>query len=161
MIAGWEGFFEAEVGASAALAGLIFVGLSINITRIVSTPKLPGRAIQALAVLVAILVISLLLLVPGQSVAVLGAEVLVVGSIVWVANLRIDLSNYSMTDAKYRASYVLVVLLDQTATLLYVASGASIVAFGAAGIYLLVPATIASFLEATIDAWVLLVEINR
>jgi hypothetical protein len=31
---GWENFFIAEMGASAALVGLIFVGVSINLTRI-------------------------------------------------------------------------------------------------------------------------------
>lgn len=29
MMTGWDNFFVAEVGASAALAGLIFVGVSI------------------------------------------------------------------------------------------------------------------------------------
>ena len=31
----WHGFFSAEVGASAALAGLLFVATSINLPRIV------------------------------------------------------------------------------------------------------------------------------
>lgn len=34
---GWENFFVAQVGASAALAGLVFVGISINLTKIVAT----------------------------------------------------------------------------------------------------------------------------
>ena len=33
-MASWENFFIAEVGASAAPAGLIFVGVSINLKRI-------------------------------------------------------------------------------------------------------------------------------
>ncbi len=33
---GWENFFIAELGASAALAGLVFVGLSINLTKILN-----------------------------------------------------------------------------------------------------------------------------
>ncbi len=43
---GWENFFVAEVGASAALAGLIFVGVSINLNRILSLPRLPDRALR-------------------------------------------------------------------------------------------------------------------
>jgi hypothetical protein len=47
-MSGWENFFIAEVGASAALTGLIFVGVSINLARILSFPKLPNRALQPL-----------------------------------------------------------------------------------------------------------------
>ncbi|HYB02575.1 MAG TPA: hypothetical protein VED37_20280 [Ktedonobacteraceae bacterium] len=63
---GWENFFIAEVGASAALLGLIFVGVSINLTRILSISGLPNRALLALIILLTILVISSLLLVPEQ-----------------------------------------------------------------------------------------------
>ena len=44
---GWENFLLAQVGASAALAGLIFVGGSINLTKILSLPALPARAFEA------------------------------------------------------------------------------------------------------------------
>ena len=54
---GWENFFIAEVGASAALLGLIFVGVSINLTRIISIPGLPNRALLALIILLTILVV--------------------------------------------------------------------------------------------------------
>lgn len=40
---GWTGLFFAEVGASAALAGLLFVAISINLDRILTGPGLPGR----------------------------------------------------------------------------------------------------------------------
>jgi hypothetical protein len=40
----WESFFVAEVGASAVLAGLVFVGLSINLDKIIAGSGLPGRA---------------------------------------------------------------------------------------------------------------------
>ena len=64
---GWENFFIAEVGASAALLGLIFVGVSINLTRIISLPGLPNRAFLALIILLTILIMCSLLLIPGQS----------------------------------------------------------------------------------------------
>ncbi len=52
---GWENFFIAEVGASVALTGLIFVGVSINLTRILSLTGLPNRALLALTLLLTIL----------------------------------------------------------------------------------------------------------
>jgi modulator of FtsH protease len=46
--AGWDSSFVAEVGAPAALAGLLFVAVSINLTRILQFPQLPGRAAETL-----------------------------------------------------------------------------------------------------------------
>ena len=54
----WQNFLLAETGASAALTGLDFVGVSINLKRILSLPKLPSRALAALLLLLMILVLS-------------------------------------------------------------------------------------------------------
>lgn len=72
----WESLFVAEAGASAALAGLLFVALSINLERILKGIGLPGRAGEAIVLLLTVLVVSTFGLVPGQSPRVLGAEVL-------------------------------------------------------------------------------------
>lgn len=161
MLVDWQNFFVAEVGASASLAGLIFVGLSINISKIIGAPRLPARAIQALMVLLMVFVVSLLLLVPGQSILALGIEVAAVGVTGWAANTRFDIINYRATDKKFQRSYFGIAFLDQTSLLFYIIAGVATVFIGQSGIYLLVPATILSFLKAVIDAWVLLVEINR
>ena len=47
-MSGWDNFLLAQVGASAALAGLVFVGVSINLTRILSTGSLPVFAKNSL-----------------------------------------------------------------------------------------------------------------
>lgn len=44
----WESLFVAEADASAALAGLLFVALSINLERILKGIGLPGRAGEAI-----------------------------------------------------------------------------------------------------------------
>lgn len=68
----------AQAGASGVLIGLVFIGVSINLEKIVSEPSfgLPGRAAEAL-------ILFTLLLVPGQSTLFVGAEVLAVGLIAW------------------------------------------------------------------------------
>ena len=71
----WESLFVAEAGASAALAGLLFVALSINLERILKGTGLPGRAGEAIVLLLTVLVVSTFGLVPGQSPRVPGAEV--------------------------------------------------------------------------------------
>ena len=83
--------FVAEAGASAALAGLLFVALSINLERILKGTGLPGRAGEAIVLLLTVLVVSTFGLVPGQSPRVLGAEVLAFGLLPWLILIRIDI----------------------------------------------------------------------
>jgi len=70
--ADWSNFLVAEAGASAALAGLIFVAVSINISKIIEYPGVSGRAGEALALLIGVLIIATLGLAPLA--AVLGAR---------------------------------------------------------------------------------------
>jgi hypothetical protein len=64
---GWHDFFLASAGATAALLGLLFVGVSINLTTIAADERidLRTRAAQAFANLIFVLVVSLLMLVPA------------------------------------------------------------------------------------------------
>src|SRR5918911_1564694 len=86
-MADWHDFLLAAAGAAAVLAGLVFVGLSINLDMIMSNPTygLPGRALEALVLLMAVLIVTCLLLVPAQGMVLAGVEVLVVGIADWVA----------------------------------------------------------------------------
>jgi hypothetical protein len=72
-----EPFFVAVISAAAALTGLLFVAVSINLDKIVKGPGfLSARAAEALASLLLVLVGSALVLVP-QSVRLLGLEILI------------------------------------------------------------------------------------
>jgi hypothetical protein len=75
----WSDFFVAVAGASAALAGLVFVAVSINVDRILGLPGLPDRALATVMLLLSVVLVSLLALIPGQSRGALAAELLVVG----------------------------------------------------------------------------------
>ena len=89
-VGAWGEFFVAQAGAAAVLAGLVFVGVSINLGKIVAIPSMPSRALEAMVLLVAILVQSSLMLVPEQSLTALGFEVLAVALVVWVALAAIE-----------------------------------------------------------------------
>lgn len=160
-MSGWESFFVAEVGASATLAGLLFVGLSINLSKITSYPGLIGRSGEGLIMLVAVLVISSLLLVPGQSPLLLGAEVLVGGLIMWTTIVLLQLRNLRHLQPPQRRGFPIRVLVGQLATLPFVLAGVMVLIVGGAGLYWVVPAVLFCLLGALLDAWVLLVEINR
>jgi len=158
--AGWESFFVAEVGAAAALTGLIFVAVSINLTRILAFPQLPGRAAETLFVLVGVLVVSTVSLVPGQSRGALGAEILGVGLCVWGIPVTMQWRVERLPDAPRHWMWTRV-LTHQLATLPVLAAGASLLAGAGGGFYWLVPGTVLSFSASIVNAWVLLVEIQR
>jgi len=75
----WAAFYTAQLGAAAALGGIVFVGLSLNLKKILSYAWLPARALLAIMVLMAILIISSFMLMPGQSLTALGIEIAAVG----------------------------------------------------------------------------------
>jgi len=64
-VTGWHDFYLAAAGASAALLGLLFVGVSINLAAIAAKerPDLRARAGLAFSNLIYVLVVSLVLLV--------------------------------------------------------------------------------------------------
>jgi modulator of FtsH protease len=65
---GWSDFYIATAGAAAALLGLLFVGVSINIGRLDIAQRLDirSRANQAFINLTFVLVLSLTALIPDQ-----------------------------------------------------------------------------------------------
>ena len=162
----WHDFFLAVAGAAAVLAGLVFVGVSINLDTIMSDPRygLAGRALEALVLLVAVLIATILLLVPDQGMLLAGAELLAVGVVDWAAVVIIQvlvLRNWRSLEPAFRWHFVPRVVLCQLATLPIVAAGVGVMGWGVGGLYWLVVGVVLSFLVAVADAWILLVEIHR
>ena len=76
--AAWAAFFAAVTGAAAALAGLLFVAVSINLDKMLKgSALLSARAAETLATLLFVVISCALVLVP-QDVELLGAEILVI-----------------------------------------------------------------------------------
>jgi hypothetical protein len=157
---GWHDLFVAVAGASAALAGLLFVAISINLRLILSAPVLPVRAASALGALILALVVSILILVPGQSRTVLGAELLVCAVPTWLATTY-GYVRAGRAEQQSRFEYGSDLGIAQLAVVPIIGAGVSLLAGAGGGLYWLVPALIFAFVSAAVKGWVLLVEIMR
>ena len=156
----WTDFFVAGAGASAALAGLVFVAVSINIDRILRLPGVPDRALATVLLLLGVVLVSMIGLIPGQSRAVLGVELLVVG--LGFAAVILGLTQRSMTGpGRPRGSRTSHLVLVTLGTFPVVVGAASLLAEAGGGLYWVAAGIVLATAAAVANAWVLLVEILR
>jgi hypothetical protein len=159
--AGWEELFLAEAGSSAALAGLLFVAISINLAKILEVRGLVGRAGEAIVLLIAVLVASTLVLVPDQPRAALGTELLATGLLAWLILVVIHARAVRGRIGPSRAVLVGRIAMAQLAVLPFLVAGASLLLRAGGGLYWLVPGVVLCLVVAVLNAWVLLIEILR
>jgi hypothetical protein len=156
----WHDLFVASAGAAAALTGLIFVAVSINLAQILKDRRLPIRAAETLAVLLGLMFLSVFVLVPRQSHAVLGGEIaglgLVMAAILVPKRVRVP---REANEPRAWSLVPLLVILGSTLPMLV--AGISVLAATGGGLYWLVPELILGYAGAIINGWILLVEIQR
>lgn len=157
----WTDFAVAVAGAAAALSGLLFVAVSINLSRILAFPNLPARAGQTLIMLVTPLVVALLVLIPDQPRHVLGAELLAGAALLVPALAWLNRPSTRSVEEAW-ASYV----VSRTAPAVLVVgflatAGISLLAMAGGGLYWIAPAVVIAIVAGLGNAWVLLVEIQR
>ena len=156
----WTDLFVASAGAGAALAGLVFVAVSINIDRILKFEGLADRALATVLLLLVVVVVSITGLIPGQSQSSLGIEVLVIGLI--FGGLITRLSIQSVPDVSehldWLAGRMVVAVIG---TVPFMIGGVSLLASGGGGLYWVAGGIVGGIAGAVATAWVLLVEILR
>lgn len=156
----WHEFYVAEVGASAALSGLVIVAISINVQRILSLPTLPGRAGESLTILVGALMVSSIALVP-QTSALFGAETLAIGlALAATAVVLQAMSVLQMWPQPLRYWFTRALVSVATAVP-FIVGGLLIVLGNADGLAWIAAGVLISLGAGMLNTWVLLIEILR
>jgi hypothetical protein len=162
MIGDWSNFCLGELGAAAALAGLLFVSVSVNQARILQLGRMADRGLEALAMLLLVVVVASLPLVPGQPLRLLGAEILVIATGTLFGAISLELTYLRAVEPQYRSQSMRMVILNRIALGTIALAGGLLLCRGdSVGMYLLPAGILLSFLAAGLNSWVLLIEINR
>jgi hypothetical protein len=156
---GWSNFLVGELGAAAALTGLLFVAVSINLSRILQFSHLPARAAEALLALTSVMFVTTFALVPRQSATAYGVEIGATGLLMWSIH-TVSLIRSRKLDRQY-VGFVVRFAVNQLPPLPFVVSGVLLIAGRSTGVYWIVPGVLLSFAAGVFGAWVLLVEIQR
>lgn len=156
----WSDLFVATAGASAALTGLLFVAVSINLERILSIDGLPERALATMTLLLGVVLVSIIGLIPGQSTSALGAELLV-ESIVATVAVGVLVARSRPGPGEPRSWLYSRVFLAAIGTVPFVIGAVSIITETGGGLYWVAAGIIGAVFGGVANAWVLLVEILR
>ncbi|QAY74744.1 hypothetical protein ET445_16780 [Agromyces protaetiae] len=170
LLEGWSEFNVAMAGATAALAGLLIVAMSVNIQTITSSKSLPARVASTLATLVAAIAATAFGLVPDQPIRVYGLVVLVVAlaaaGFEGHAIRTILADRERSVTARERVSKIVagaapVVVYLAGAIAVLVGGGGPDAATASAGLWLIGLGAIVAIASAIVHAWIVLVEVLR
>jgi modulator of FtsH protease len=157
----WTDFFMTAAGASAALAGLVFVALSVNIAHILRYPNLPSRAAATIGSLILILVSCMAALI-HQPIQVLGIEILIFGlGGCWLQFVSARRGFVASPSRRPVGEAIFNAVMGGIQVLPFILAGLLLIAGLPSGLYLMAAGCIAIFILSVLNAWVLLVEILR
>ena len=157
---GWHDFFVAQAGAGAALAGLLFVALSINIESIIKQAWLPPRAGVTIVLLLGSVIEALIGLWPHQALLMTGLEELVTSVIVFVFTVRLTVAA-SRAPKQYASGTMLSAFIVQLSAVPALAGAIALSFDIEGGLYALAFSMLIAIIVAFLNSWVLLVEILR
>ena len=156
----WHDFFIMLGGAAAALTGLVFVALSVNLAVVMGDAFHRHRSIGTIANFAGIFMVCALALMGGQGHAAVGVEWLVVS----VAMGAIYVSGYERARAAGGTGNTVSFLRTLTGTTLYLAQavGAILLVAGvSAGLYVAATAMVLLGAYSITGAWLLVIGADR
>jgi len=155
----WQDMGVVTGGSAAALAGLLFVAVTLRIDTIATARDLRSRAAQTLTLFVTSLVVAIVLVIPDQAVRLAGIELIVValasGAVLLVLNYRAE----QMT-ATFRARTPPGSRQPHGGQCRPDGAGGLLAAVGwDPGLYFLVPGIVAALVGGVVNAWLFLLKI--
>jgi hypothetical protein len=158
----WGNFFVAEVGATAALGGLLIVAVSINLQRIIAITHLPGRAFEALVLLLGGLLLCSASLIPGQPLAALGGEILAIECLVVAVSAFTQIKALRNDAAPQMTAAWVERIVAIALTAAPIGAGGIMLCLGCSdGVYLVALGVLIAITASVATTWILLVEILR
>ena len=161
MLGSWHTFFSTQAEVSAALTGLVFVALSINLKQILSLPGLADRAGEALLLLLLPVFAGLAGVLPQASFRAFGAELLGLGLVGVTTVSMILIAGHDSAKSRPTFEYRIRVIGAEAGVVMTVIAGALLLAGHPGGLWCQVIGTGLCITAGVGDAWVLLVEILR
>lgn len=157
----WSDFGVGVAGAAAALTGLLFVAVSINLDRILQFRTLPRLAGATLLMFGGMLLSAVVLIVPGQSSVALGTELFVLALAVGVPLVWLH-TRSPRHEGTPTIVWVLTRLLPSLLVpALLLVSAILLWADWSDALYPLAAAAVVALTAGLVSSWVLLVEIQR
>jgi uncharacterized membrane protein YiaA len=162
---GWGEFFICSGGATAALSGLIFVGLSVNLASVLRADRqagdnfLTGRGLEALVALLNVTVISIVGLTPTISRGALAAFILLVAAESAISPARAVRAARRGHDRRH--STAMRILTAAALTVALLTCGVTLAAGSGGGLDWLPVAFVLAIFIAAVNGWILLVEVER
>ena len=152
----WDNFFLLVGTGSAALTGLVFVALSINVKGVAKDATHRYRAINMLSGLTSVFIISSLALMGHQTYRTLGIEWSIVSLLAAAINTNGYIQGFRLAGSRYALS--LVRIAGGSACYLGQIVGSLILYFGSrTGIYISAIAVIVNFCFLVSGSWLLIV----
>jgi modulator of FtsH protease len=161
VVNGWNSYFSTMASASATLTGLLFVAVSINLTKILEVKGLSGRAAESLVQLFGVLAITTSILIPGLHTRNLGSLILGIASLVWVLQGIVQGRYVALRTGNPRLWILSRVVQTQLACIPLLVSGVLLLSGSPIALYWTAAGIILSLAGSILNAWVLLVEILR
>ena len=163
-VADWHDFYIMTGTASATLVGLLFLSLSLNAEIITGAERSGTRLLaeQTFANFLCVLLFSVLFLIPNQGPWGLGLPLLGIGASGLINTLRRLIAAHRTHARLWGASSVVRHVAGSALCFVALLAVAASVLLGhAAGLYWLVPVMILLIVEASRNAWDLLVNPSR
>jgi modulator of FtsH protease len=161
VLGSWRTFFSTQAGVAAALTGLVFVALSINLKQILGSPGLAGRAGEALLLLLLPVLVGLAGVLPQTGVRPFGAELLGLGLVDWAAVTAIVITGRKAAASRPLPEFASRAVVAEVAVIPTVVAGAILLAGHTGGLWWQAVGTGLCIAAGVGDGWVLLVEILR